>query len=304
MKTNERPIQNPMKAIELVQVSKHYGSLQAVDNLSLEVVTGEIVALLGPNGAGKTTTLSMMMGLCSPTQGRIEVFGQDPRSASARQRIGAMLQESDVPGMLQVQELLELFSSFYSTALDIPSLLNLANLTDQAKKMAHQLSGGQKRRLMFALSMVGNPDLIFLDEPTVAMDVQSRNAFWEAIRGFQSMGKTIVLTTHHLEEADALSDRIVVIDQGRVLAQGTPTEIKTRVGGSKVRFRSEGLTLPTLESLPKVGRADIQNGVAQFYSAEPELALKALFSIDVPIHDLEVSHASLEEAFLSITAKV
>lgn len=292
-----------MNIIELERVSKHYGNLKAVDQLSLSVQQGEVVSFLGPNGAGKTTTLSMMMGLASPSSGQVKVFGGDPRQTAIRSRMGVMLQESDLLGMLTVGELLDLFSSFYPHALERKSTLELANLSDQVNKKANTLSGGQKRRLIFALSIVGDPELIFLDEPTVAMDLQSRSSFWETIKNFRKQGKTIILTTHHLEEADAISDHIIVIDKGRIIAQGDRNQIKAKVGGSKVNFKTQGITLETLQALPGVSRASYREGYAELISNTPEKLLQELFGYHVPVADLEVTRASLEEAFLSLTAK-
>jgi ABC-2 type transport system ATP-binding protein len=293
-----------MNIIELERVSKQYGSLKAVDNLSLSVQQGQVVSFLGPNGAGKTTTLSMMMGLASPSSGQVRVFGSDPRQTAVRSRMGVMLQESDLPGMLTVGELLDLFSSFYPHALERKSALELADLSDQVNKKANTLSGGQKRRLIFALSIVGDPELIFLDEPTVAMDLQSRSSFWETIKNFRKQGKTIILTTHHLEEADAISDQIIVIDKGRIIAQGDKNQIKAKAGGSKVSFKTQGITLATLEALPGVVRASYSEGYAELISNTPEKLLQELFGYHVPVADLEVTRASLEEAFLSLTAKI
>lgn len=292
-----------MNIIELERVSKQYGNLKAVDQLSLSVQQGEVVSFLGPNGAGKTTTLSMMMGLASPSSGQVKVFGGDPRQTAIRSRMGVMLQESDLPGMLTVGELLDLFSSFYPHALERKSTLELANLSDQVNKKANTLSGGQKRRLIFALSIVGDPELIFLDEPTVAMDLQSRSSFWETIKNFRKQGKTIILTTHHLEEADAISDHIIVIDKGRIIAQGDRNQIKAKAGGSKVSFKTQGITLETLQALPGVSRASYREGYAELISNTPEKLLQELFGYHVPVADLEVTRASLEEAFLSLTAK-
>jgi ABC-2 type transport system ATP-binding protein len=217
--------------------------------------------------------------------------------------MGVMLQESDLPGMLTVGELLDLFSSFYPHALERKSALELADLSDQVNKKANTLSGGQKRRLIFALSIVGDPELIFLDEPTVAMDLQSRSSFWETIKNFRKQGKTIILTTHHLEEADAISDHIIVIDKGKIIAQGDKNQIKAKAGGSKVSFKTQGITLATLEALPGVVRASYSEGYAELISTTPEKLLQELFGYHVPVADLEVTRASLEEAFLSLTAK-
>ncbi|MBB6099974.1 ABC-2 type transport system ATP-binding protein [Deinobacterium chartae] len=291
-----------MVTVQLEQVTKHYGTHPALNGLNLEVRAGEVLALLGPNGAGKTTAISLMLGLRPPSGGRVRVFGRDPRDRVARARMGAMLQESDLPATLQVGELIEMFSRLYPAPLPRRTVLELADLGAEERRLASGLSGGQRRRLAFALAVCGDPDLIFLDEPTVAMDVTSRQSFWRAVSDFKARGKTVILTTHHLEEADALSDRVVVIDRGRELVQGSPAQIKAQVGGARIRFRSQQVTLSSLQSLPGVTRASLEGDRAELHSSVPEAALARLLADLTDLTELEVARASLEEAFLTVTA--
>ena len=288
-------------AVQLIGVSKTFGAVQAVKNVSLEVASGEIVAILGPNGAGKTTAISMMLGLRSPDAGSARVFGRDPRTPQARDRIGVMLQDSDVPATLRVREVIDLVARYYPNPLQVKRALEMAGLEDKADSMASSLSGGQKKRLCFALSVVGNPDVLFLDEPTAALDVEARRGFWEQVSAFSKSGKTIVLTTHYLEEADALAQRIIVINRGEIVAQGSPAQIKARVGGKLVRFKSHTLTLAMLEGIPGIVRKSLVSDTFELFTLEPERVLRAIFERDLELSDLEVRGGGLEEAFVELT---
>jgi ABC-2 type transport system ATP-binding protein len=288
-------------AAELRDAVKTFGAVQALKGVSLAVQHGETLALLGPNGAGKTTAISLMLGLRRPTAGRAALFGRDPRDNASRLRIGVMLQESGVPDTLKVNEVVELFRRLYPRPLSIEAALAAAGLESKASAAVNGLSGGQKQRLFFVLAIVGDPDLLFLDEPTVGLDVEARQAFWSYIGGLVKRGKTIVLTTHYLEEADALADRIVVIDGGRVIAEGTPSAIKARVGGKTVRFRAPGLDEARLVALTNVGGVRRAGDRFEFYTLQPEDALARLFAAGSDLRELEVVGAGLEEAFLAIT---
>ena len=211
---------------ELANVSKRFGTTTALDGISFSIQPGELVALLGPNGAGKTTAVRLLLGLCMPDSGIARVFGANPRDAANRVRTGAMLQIARVPETLRVREHLELFSSYYPDPLPLQEVIAAAGLEGIENKNFGDLSGGQKQRLLFGLAICGNPDFIALDEPTVGLDVEARRALWKQIRAFVDRGKSVLLTTHYLDEADALADRVIVIDKGRVVAQGTPAEIK------------------------------------------------------------------------------
>jgi ABC-2 type transport system ATP-binding protein len=290
-----------MNTIELSNVSKYFANVHALENVNLEVQPGEVVAVLGPNGAGKTTAISLMLGLRRPTSGTARLLGRDPLEPSSRRHVGVMLQDSGVPGMLRVRELIELYARLANAPLPLAQVLEMASISDQANALATNLSGGQRQRLYFALAVVGNPDVLFLDEPSVGMDVETRHSFWSQIKAFSSAGKTILLTTHYLEEADALAERIVVINQGRVVAEGTPSEIKSRVGGKHVRFRAPNLSSTMLSSLPSVQRCNLAGEVADLYTLEPNRVLRALYEQQIEPADLEVIGAGLEEAFIEIT---
>lgn len=214
------------EAAALHGVTKLYGSHRALDGADLSVGCGELIAVLGPNGAGKTTAVKLMLGLLKPDEGEVRVFGCDPREPRNRRRTGAMLQVGRVPETLRVREYIDLFSSYYPHPLPMAEISAGAGLQGIENRLFGQLSGGQKQRALFALAICGDPDLLFLDEPTAGLDVQARRGLWKQIRALLARGKSILLTTHYLEEADALADRIVVIHHGRVIANDTPAEIK------------------------------------------------------------------------------
>jgi ABC-2 type transport system ATP-binding protein len=287
--------------IELSHVSKRYGDVQALEDVTLTIDAGEVVAMLGPNGAGKTTSISIMLGTRQPTAGQARLFGLHPRDLRARRRIGVMLQESGVPGMLKVEEIVELFSSYYPAPLRVSQSIAMAGLEEKAKSLVKDLSGGQRQRLYLALAVCGNPDVLFLDEPTVGLDVEGRRLFLQEIAGLAGRGRTVILTTHYLEEADLLARRVVVIDRGRIIADSTPAEIKSRVAGKRIRFTSlRPVSDIQLEGLPLTGR-QIEGSRVSLLTNEPERVLRELFGRGVEIHDLEVSGADLEEAFVAMT---
>lgn len=290
-------------AAELIDATKNYGSLQAVKGISLSIGAGEVVAMLGPNGAGKTTSISLMLGLRKPTSGSARLFGMKPTDRRARSRTGVMLQESGVPQVLKVSEMIDLFRSYYPSPMPTARVIELAGLEEKAQSQNKDLSGGQRQRLYFALAICGDPDLIFLDEPTVGLDVESRRSFIQSIKGFIASGKTIVLTTHNLDEADELARRVVVIDHGLIIADASPDEIKAKVIGRRVSFTSgKPLTQTDFDGLP-VMHSEIQGSHYVLVTSEPEALLRELFRRGTDIRDLEVAGAGLEEAFLSLTGK-
>ena len=289
-------------AAELIGVEKKYGQVRALRGIDLRIEQGETVAMLGPNGAGKTTSISIMLGLRKPTNGQVKLFGLDPNARRARSRCGVMLQESGVPANLRVRELVNLFRSYYPHPMPAASAIELAGLEEKAGEMVSRLSGGQRQRLYFALAICGDPELLFLDEPTVGMDIESRRRFLDTIRGFSAAGKTIVLTTHYLEEADELARRIVVIDRGAVIADASPREIKARVAGRRISFSSpDQLGEPDFRSLPATGLGFKEDRVWML-SNQPEVVLAELFRRGIRIQELEVTGADLEEAFISLTS--
>ncbi len=287
--------------VELEKASKRYGDVLALDNVSLTIELGEVVAMLGPNGAGKTTAISLMLGTRKPTAGQARLFGWPPRDLRARSRIGVMLQESGVPGMLKVNEIVSLFASYYPAPLPPGEAIKMAGLDEKAKNLVKDLSGGQRQRLYLALAICGNPDVLFLDEPTVGMDVEGRRRFLSEIGEFAAKGRTVVLTTHYLEEADQLAQRIIVVDRGHVIADSTPAEIKARVAGKRVVFTISGTVLDgALDGLP-LNSKQVEGGRVRLLTNEPEQVLRELFRRGVEMKDLEVAGADLEEAFVAMT---
>ncbi len=287
---------------ELSGVRKSYGAVQALRDVDLQVRAGEVLALLGPNGAGKTTSVGLLLGLLKPTAGKVTLFGGDPTSTDAKVRVGAMLQISGVPATLRVREHLELFASYYPAAMPLERALELADLADVADRPYGRLSGGQKQRVHFALALIGNPDLLFLDEPTTGMDVATRRAFWDQVRDFIGSGRTVVLTTHYLEEADALADRIVVVDHGQIIAEGTPAEIKSRTAGRRVHAVTR-LSTEAIGAFEGVVSVERSGAAVEILTSRAEGVVLELLRRDPGLHDLEVGGAGLEDAFLALTRR-
>jgi ABC-2 type transport system ATP-binding protein len=289
-------------AVEVKNVTKNYGPIKALKGISFSVAPGEVVAFLGPNGAGKSTSISLLLGLRRPSSGSIALFGENPRIAKHRKRVGTMLQEAGMPGTLKVQEVVELFSRFHDHPMETREAIKMAGLDEKRQARLNQLSGGQKRRVYFALALVGNPDILFLDEPTTGLDIKARRGFWEQINLQVISGKTIILTTHNLEEADNLAKRIIVINQGEIIADDTPANIKRDVGGKHISFHSPGLTIEAIQRLPEAQEVQLIGEKFELYSKQPELFLSSLLHSQAEINDLEVVGAGLEEAFLALTA--
>jgi ABC-2 type transport system ATP-binding protein len=293
-------------------VTKRYGNgVVALDKLSLTLRRGEVVALLGPNGAGKSTVVKLLMGLSSPTAGAVRIFGADPRNNVARLRTGVMLQVGRAPEMLRVREHIELFRGYYPNPMPYTEVIQAAGLERIESTMFGHLSGGQKQRVLFALALAGDPDLIFLDEPTVGMDIKARRGMWATVRSLAARGKTILLTTHYLEEADVLAHRIVVIDKGRVVCEGTPAEVKSLGSATSGSSSSCSLkiircvtTLPTttLLAIPGVTSAELKGSTTTIISSKPEATLRELLALDQTLHSIEVQSPALEDAFLALTA--
>ena len=287
--------------VELKDVTKRYGDVQALAGVSFAIEPGEVVAMLGPNGAGKTTSIGVMLGTRKPTSGSASLFGLDPRDRRARSRIGVMLQESGVPGMLRVREIVDLFATYYPAPLPVDESIAIAGLQDKAGALIKDLSGGQRQRLYLALAVCGNPDVLFLDEPTVGMDVEGRRKFLSEIADYAARGRTIVLTTHYLEEADQLARRVIVIDHGKVIADATPEDIKARVAGKHIVFHSaRPITDADLDGLPLNAKQVSDHGV-RLLTNDPEGVLRELFRRGVEMSKLEVGGADLEEAFVAMT---
>ncbi len=320
--TNSDELQRQTKhaAASLHEVTKRYSNgVVALDRVSLELQNGEIVALLGPNGAGKSTAVKLMMGLTSPTKGRVRVFCGDPRVAGNRLRTGVMLQVGRAPEMLRVREHVEIMRGYYPRPLPVADIVRAAGLEGIEERMFGQLSGGQKQRVLFALALAGDPDLIFLDEPTVGLDIEARRRMWAEIRSLRSRGKTVLLTTHYLEEADALADRIIVLSKGRVICEGSPAEVRASASGqSDSRDRDDSRSpLPNIKllsfqstlsrelilSLGGVQKVETSGSGVVVTTSTPESTLRELLALDLELSGLDVRSPALEDAFLALTAE-
>jgi len=291
----------PITGIRLVGLTKSYGAVQAVRGVDISVAAGETVALLGPNGAGKSTTIDMLLGLTRPDEGRVELFGMPPSDAIAAGAVGVMLQTGGLIRDLSVRELITMMAALYAEPLGVDEVLDVTGLGDIADRRTQKLSGGEAQRTRFALALVSNPELLVLDEPTVALDVQSRHDFWAAMRGFAARGKTVVFATHYLEEADAYADRVVLMSLGRVVADGPPTEIKARVGRRLIRATLAEADLADLAGLPGVVAVDRHGQTVELRCTDSDAAVRALLAAYPGARDLEIQGAGLEEAFLELT---
>lgn len=286
----------------LHSVTKRYGQTTALDNFSFRLAPGEVVTLLGPNGAGKTTAVRLLLGLIAPNTGTVRVLGRDPRDADARTRTGAMLQVARVPEVLRVRELIDLFRSYYPQPLKAKEIVRIAKLEGLEERLFGKLSGGQKQRVLFGLAICGNPDLVFLDEPTAGMDIESRRALWDEVRALSAAGKTVLLTTHYLEEADMLATRVVVINRGKTICEGTPSEIRRRVSGRRIRCITQ-LDPAFLTTLPTVSEVK-QDREALVVTAEAaEDVVREMLLRDRTLSGLEILSPALEDAFLALTSQ-
>jgi ABC-2 type transport system ATP-binding protein len=285
----------------LANVTKRYGATTALDGLSLALRPGEIVALLGPNGAGKSTAVRLLLGLISATSGVASVFGSDPRDPATRVRIGAMLQVARIPETLRVREHLDLFRSYYPRPLPMEEIVQIAQLDGIESRFYSQLSGGQKQRVLFGLALCGDPDLIMLDEPSVGMDIEARRGLWQQIRTLADRGKTVLLTTHYLEEADALAHRIIVINKGKIVSEGTPSDIKRRGAGRKISCRTD-LDIEYLRTLPSVTSVERNRDAVVVTAGEAERVVREMLLQDAALSNLEIASPALEDAFLALTS--
>jgi ABC-2 type transport system ATP-binding protein len=277
------------------------GPVHAVRGIDITVPAGETVALLGPNGAGKSTTIDMLLGLLRPDSGTISIFGMTPDRAIAAGAVGAMLQVGGVISDLNVREILTMVASLYPNPLGVDEVIALTRIEDLTARKTTKLSGGQTQRLRFAIGLISNPDLLVLDEPTVAMDVEARRQFWATMREFASRGKTVVFATHYLEEADDYADRIILMAQGRVVADGPSTEIKAHVGLRTIRATLPGADVARLGTLPGVTNVETRGDAVILNCADSDAALRALLPAYPEARDIEVTGAGLEEAFLQLT---
>lgn len=289
---------------QLEGVTKRYGDVVALKDATLRVRPGEVLAVLGPNGAGKTTAVNLMLGLLRPDEGAVSLFGTSPEDVAAKVRIGAMLQISGVPPTLTVREHLTSFAAYYPSPLPVNEAIELAGLTEVADRQYGKLSGGQKQRLHFGLAMIGDPDLLFLDEPTTGFDPTARRDAWGLVRNLRELGKTVLLTTHYMDEAQQLADRVAIIARGVIIAEGTPASLMAVGAETTITFRpADGGALP--EGLP--GAMEMHNGMVTLKTTEPTLALHGLTSwalaTEVGLEELSVSRPSLEDVYLRLTAE-
>ncbi len=290
----------PTGAISIRGVAKSFGSVRAVATLDLDIEPGAMVALLGPNGAGKSTTVSMLLGLITPDTGTIAICGQPPAPAVRSGRIAAMLQTAGLMPGVTVAELLGLVARLYPHPLPVDAALEMAGLATLARRRVDKLSGGQAQRVRFAMAAVGNPDILVLDEPTTALDVAGRQAFWESMRTYARSGHTVVFATHYLDEVSENADRVVVMVRGRVVADGTPASIRTLAGASTVRFEIAPGSA-ALPSMPSSAEVEVRGSHVTVRTTDPDAVVRALAASTVAWRDIAVAPASLDDSFLKLT---
>ncbi|MCB1051353.1 MAG: ABC transporter ATP-binding protein [Acidobacteria bacterium] len=283
-------------------VNQFYGKHHALKDLDVELKAGQVTALLGPNGAGKTTAIKLILGLLTPSKGSVSLFGKSPHRREARVHIGAMLQAGSVPETLTVREHFQVFRSYYPNPLPLESLLQKTQLESCANQRFGRLSGGQKQRVLFGLALAGNPELLFLDEPTVGMDILSRRQFWQSIQALRNQGKTILVTTHYLEEAQAIADRVIVLDKGQLIADMNPHTLRSQFGRKKVAFRCADLRLDQVESHGQI--LSHEGDRWQLLCDEPESFLRWALAHFNELTELEIQPLTLEDAYLALTENV
>jgi len=282
-------------------LTKSFGSVEAVRGIDVSIEPGQTVALLGPNGAGKSTTIDMMLGLQEPDGGTAHLFGGPPQDAVKAGRVGAMLQIGQLIRDLTVRELISMVASLYPRPLGVDETIELTRIEEIADRRTQLLSGGETQRARFAITLVSNADLLVLDEPTAAMDVEARRAFWMTMRDFAAHGRTVLFATHYLEEADAYADRAVLMAHGRVVADGAPTEIKAMVGHRRIRATLPGVPLEALEELDGVTHAERRGDSVVLTCSDSDAAIRALLARFPAVHDIEIAGADLEDAFVELT---
>ncbi|WP_366291854.1 ABC transporter ATP-binding protein [Paenibacillus sp. AN1007] len=297
---------SPKTVIQLDNVSKQFGNKQAVHQVSLKINQGSITAILGPNGAGKTTTIKMMLGLTSPSAGEITILGMPPGHKQVLQRIGVMMQDVSVMDFLTVREIIRMVRSYYPAPLDTASLEKLTGLAPaDLNRRAEKLSGGQKRSLNFALAMTGNPDILFFDEPTVGLDSETRRAFWAKIRTLAQQGKTVVFTTHYLQEADEAANRIILFNEGAIAADGTPEQIKSGMTKRMLSFTyAPFLENQTwIEKLSGVDRVQYHQNRCILHSKDTDALIRQIITMQLPVQDIRIEAGQLDDAYASMINK-
>jgi len=277
------------------------GQIRAVTDLSVRIAAGETVALLGPNGAGKSTTIDMLLGLLDPDEGTVTVFGRRPQEAVEAGAVGAMLQTGELIRDLKVRELIAMMASLYESAMPVEEVLAITGATGFAEQRTQKLSGGQTQRVRFAVALVSDPELLVLAEPTAAMDVEGRHAFWMTIREFAARGRTVLFATHYLEEADDYADRAVLMSRGAIVADGPTNEIKAMVGSRTIRATLPAASLEELRALPGVSAAERRGDAVLLTCADSDAAIRALIAAHPQSRDIEIEAAGLEHAFLALT---
>ncbi|WP_412542664.1 ABC transporter ATP-binding protein [Longispora sp. K20-0274] len=290
-------------AVSLTGLHKRYGDLRAVNGVDLVIAPGEVVALLGPNGAGKSTTIDMLLGLSKPDAGDVRIFGKSPRDAVRTGVIGAMLQKDNLRANATVRETIEIIATLHGKPERVGPTMETVGITDIAKQKCGKLSGGQKQRVRFALAMVSDPDLLVLDEPTVAMDVEIRRQFWRSMREYTDAGRTVLFATHYLEEAEEYADRVVMLRAGRVIADGTVAQVRAAASGRTLRAVVPTATEAQLAALPGVTSLELRDGRAVLSCADSDAAVRALLREHPEAHDIEIAAVNLEDAFLALTGE-
>jgi ABC-2 type transport system ATP-binding protein len=284
------------------QVTKSFNHTYAVHDVSIKIFAGQSVTLLGPNGAGKSTSIALMLGLQKPTSGTVQLFGANPVRSTSHERLGVMLQNVSVPDRLRVAECINLFRGFYQQPLPLSTLLQVSGLEPDANRWAGSLSGGKIRRLQFALAMSGDPQVLFLDEPTVGMDLAAKRHFWDTLHTLVRTGKTILLTTHDLNEADLVSSRVIVMNHGRIIADAPPQTIKTQFGSRQLSFScSTTEPIATIKRWPETVSVEIHGQHFTVFSRHSDQTLRRLMNEPWPIYDVLITGGGLEEAFMRLT---
>ena len=285
-------------------VTHRYGCRTALDRLNLEVAQGEVLALLGPNGAGKSTTISALLGLVRPQEGSVEVLGSDPRQSVAAGRVGAMLQSGSgigLPPGVRVDQALGLVRRLYPRPAPQDQIIERADIGALLRRRTDRLSGGQAQRVRFAIAIAGDPEVVFLDEPTSAMDVESRQGFWRMMRRFGDEGRTVLFATHHLTEADEIADRVVVLNHGKVVADGPGATLKAAVATRRLRFVTDRPELADLSDLEGVTEVEVRGTSVSIDSLDADATIRDLVGRGVPFRDMEITGAGLEQAFVALT---
>ncbi len=289
---------NPLALLH--EVHKRYGAQKALDGVDLALQAGQVLALLGPNGAGKSTAIGLLLGTLRPDEGQATLFGMPPHLLAARRFTGVMLQSAGIPDTLRVGELLDLTRSYYDDPIGVQECEALAGLSGLLPRRYGKLSGGQQRRVQFAMAICGRPRVLFLDEPTTGLDIEARQGLWKAIRKLVADGCAVLLTTHYLEEAEALADQVAVLHEGRIVARGSVAQIRERVSQRRIRCVT-ALDAGQVAGWPEVQRASMDQGVLQVFSDSPEAVVARLLSRDPLLTGLEVHRAGLAEAFVELT---